>query len=682
MSIFVSQLFKSVSSDSSSNLQTSSSRTTIAKYRTDSFRCFQGGRRTLLVKVNRSTYHRKPKLQKRSKLVVVNVGVSPSLLPELQNMLEYEKLRTEDPDKPVFHVMPQRGWMNDPNGPLYYNGRYHVFYQHIPNGSEWDWGIVWGHATSEDLIHWQHLPPALRPSPGNVDADGVFSGCCTVDHDNKPVILYTGVRLRSNPECGPLPPTEFDLQLPFIESQCMATADPDDPDLLLWKKQETPFLSLPPPNIPLTGWRDPFIYRRGGKNSEDEDWLMLMGSGIKDQGGTVLVYRSKELKQGWQYDGRLCQGDSSQTGAMWECPILLELQPAPKYRPYEPYLTLGLSKSLSNPQTNILRRSSVSSDAVIQESNEDDQQKYTHFFCVSPDAPTNPTLYYLGNMESENRFQIEDSVGPFRLDLGDILYAPNVMQDSQGRDLLWGWLQERRKVGTYEYAGCLSAPRMLYIRNDKLIQEPVPEVAELRQGASWHAMNMNVYEDAPVPLQVVGGLALDLEVTMDVIDRDSGVMSGLFIKSWEAGGESGAAILYNWMEGKLEAVFESIDPQTYQFAWNSPQARRIGGPLSHDPSEPLQLRVLIDHSCIEVYAGSGEVLSTRIYRGAPRDPNDCGIEFVSVNGASKIVRVEAYEVETIWQEPKTKEAIPRRSSIVDAIKLPFVFSPEEAIPCI
>jgi beta-fructofuranosidase len=98
------------------------------------------------------------------------------------------------------------------------------FYQHLPTGCEWDWGLVWGHAVSHDLVHWRHLPPALCPSPGKLDADGCFSGCCTVDVDGVPTIMYTGVRLRSNPDCGPLPPTECDLQLPFIESQLIARA--------------------------------------------------------------------------------------------------------------------------------------------------------------------------------------------------------------------------------------------------------------------------------------------------------------------------------------------------------------------------------------------------------------------------------------------------------------------------
>lgn len=100
------------------------------------------------------------------------------------------------------------------------------FYQQVTSGTTWDYGIVWGHAVSYDLVFWEHLPPALSPTPGSPDADGCFSGCCAVDHlTGLPTILYTGVRLRNNTDCGPLPPADSDLNLEFIESQCAAVAE-------------------------------------------------------------------------------------------------------------------------------------------------------------------------------------------------------------------------------------------------------------------------------------------------------------------------------------------------------------------------------------------------------------------------------------------------------------------------
>jgi beta-fructofuranosidase len=104
----------------------------------------------------------------------------------------------------------------------------HRFYQHLPQGCEWGFGLVWGHAVSKDLIHWEHLPHALLPDAKSPDAAGCFSGCATLDTDGTPVILYTGVRLRDNPDSHPLPPNECDLKLPFIETQLLAVADPGE----------------------------------------------------------------------------------------------------------------------------------------------------------------------------------------------------------------------------------------------------------------------------------------------------------------------------------------------------------------------------------------------------------------------------------------------------------------------
>jgi beta-fructofuranosidase len=134
--------------------------------------------------------------------------------------------------------------------------------------------------------------------------------------------------LRSNDSCGLLPPNECDLQLPFIESQCaVRPVDPSDPKLTHWTKVrhppcqrasadtcfffclpepallaaleqvEYPWLALPPPDMGLGGWRDPYIICRPGQGGHDQ-WSLLIGSGIKDNGGTVLVYTSQDILEG------------------------------------------------------------------------------------------------------------------------------------------------------------------------------------------------------------------------------------------------------------------------------------------------------------------------------------------------------------------------------------------------
>ncbi|MBM3848498.1 MAG: glycoside hydrolase family 32 protein, partial [Verrucomicrobia bacterium] len=99
--------------------------------------------------------------------------------------------------RPQFHFTPSVNWMNDPNGMVYYQGEYHLFYQYNPFGNKWG-HMSWGHAVSRDLVHWEHLPVAL------IEEDGImiFSGSAVVDwnntsalgRDGKPplIAIYTG----------------------------------------------------------------------------------------------------------------------------------------------------------------------------------------------------------------------------------------------------------------------------------------------------------------------------------------------------------------------------------------------------------------------------------------------------------------------------------------------------------
>lgn len=234
----------------------------------------------------------------------------------------------------------------------------------------------------------------------------------------------------------------------------------------------------------------------------------------------------------------------------------------------------------------------------------------------------------------------------------------------QGRHILWGWLQERRKMGSYDYAGCMSLPRLLHLRGNKLIQEPVPEVTSLRQGAAWHAQDLSVFPEEPLPIGGVKGSALDIQVTFerfasvlhvsterqasvketrffqkflrpfavwitlllvadpgaqsfstlvqkqcDANDKDwhllswrvrvifvwlrgSATAAGVLVRSWNAGEDGGAAIIYDWEHGKLEAVFQG-DGDITALADLDPEfdgPRRFGGDVELPPGEPLKVQ--------------------------------------------------------------------------------------------
>ncbi len=97
-----------------------------------------------------------------------------------------------DPWRPAYHYQPPAKWMNDPNGAIYWKGRYHLFYQHNPDGP-WHGNIHWGHASSEDLIHWIDHPIALAPGPGGPDRLHCYSGAAFVNAAGIPTLIYHGV---------------------------------------------------------------------------------------------------------------------------------------------------------------------------------------------------------------------------------------------------------------------------------------------------------------------------------------------------------------------------------------------------------------------------------------------------------------------------------------------------------
>ncbi len=195
------------------------------------------------------------------------------------------------PKRLEHHFEPQKGWMNDPNGLVYFKGRYHAFFQHYPYKPQWG-QMHWGHAVSSDLVSWEQLPIALYPDQAYEDDGGCFSGSA-IEKEGRLYLFYTSVS--------------------HALGQTQSVAVSDD-GVTFTKYEGNPVIDrYPEDGSP--DFRDPKVI------AFRDEYRMVVGSG-KDGAGRVLLYRSKDLLS-WEYLGVLFE-DAALTPVM-ECPDLFRV---------------------------------------------------------------------------------------------------------------------------------------------------------------------------------------------------------------------------------------------------------------------------------------------------------------------------------------------------------------------
>jgi len=326
-----------------------------------------------------------------------------------------------DPLRPQYHLLPAHNWMNDPNGPIYYRGRYHMFHQYNPQAAVWG-NMNWAHATSEDMIHWKHEGIALSPTPGGPDRDGVFSGSAVLD-EGKPTVIYTAVA----PPATPYEATLRDGAHTWRETQCLAVAQDDE--LRNWKKLPEPVIAAPPAGLAVTGFRDPCLWREG------KLWMLILGSGVAHRGGSILLYSSPDLRN-WSYLHPLTDGTTSDiksanpvdSGEMWECPD---------------FFPLGNK----------------------------------HVLLIST---IGKVRWKVGAYANQRFTPEKEGV----VDWGSY-YAAKTMLDAKGNRILWGWISEARpdaELIAAGWAGAMSLPRVLSLSAENELQTEIAPVAQRLRG--------------------------------------------------------------------------------------------------------------------------------------------------------------------------------------------------------
>lgn len=345
-----------------------------------------------------------------------------------------------DRDRLVFHIEPEIGWLNDPNGLVQVDGTYHIYHQYSPFSAADPGAILWNHVTTRDFRTYQDHGPALFPDCPD-DVGGVYSGS-TVYHDGKLHFFYTGnVKMFDR--------DDYDyVRSGRAQNQIHVVA----PDPYTLEDKQTILTPADYPSDIGCHVRDPKILEVDGS------FYMVLGARTRTDEGCVLVYASTDLDS-WTYRGRIAL--PKRFGYMWECPDLFYLD--------------GELMLICCPQ-GVKPRGWRYQNAHQ---------------CVAMRVEADFTT---------GEFEIVDRGDPVMVDAGFDFYAPQSFVDERGRRLMIGWVgcpDATVDNPTVErgWQHALSVPRELHVREGHLVQEPVAELEGMR-GQS-HAARQN--EPVPCP---------------------------------------------------------------------------------------------------------------------------------------------------------------------------------------
>ncbi|WZZ13019.1 hypothetical protein YC2023_106108 [Brassica napus] len=488
----------------------------------------------------------------------------------------------------AFHFQPEKNWMN---GPLFYKGWYHFFYQYNPNAAVWG-DIVWGHAVSKDLIHWLHLPFAMVPDQW-YDANGVWTGSATFLDDGSIVMLYTGSTDK------------------FVQVQNLAyPEDPNDPLLLKWTKFSGNPVLEPPPGIGDKDFRDPTTAWK----TSDGKWRITIGSKI-NRTGISLVYDTVDFKTYEKHDILLHQVPNT---GMWEC---VDFYPVSKTKHH------GLDTSVNGPDVRHIVKASMDDTRI------DHYAIGTYYDSNGTWVPDNPSI------------DVGISTG-LRYDYGKFYASKTFYDQHKGRRILWGWIGESDSEAADVQKGWSSLqaiPRTVVLdtkTKKNLIQWPVKEIESLRlRSKKFHK---KIGPGTVVPVDVGPADQIDIEAEfklknddLEVIFGDDSVeddddfscetSNGATLRG--ALGPFGFSVLADQSLSEQTLVYFYVtkgkDSKLKTFfctdTSKSTMANDVVKPVygSFVPvlkGEKLTMRILVDHSIVEGFGQGGRIcITSRVY---------------------------------------------------------------------
>ncbi|MBR1855858.1 MAG: glycoside hydrolase family 32 protein [Oribacterium sp.] len=352
--------------------------------------------------------------------------------------------------RPLFHLTPRCGWMNDPNGFSIYNGRYHIFYQYYPYDTCWG-PMHWGHAVSDDLLTWEYLPCAMAPDT-DVDDGGCFSGDAIETADGKHLIIYTGVKKHVD-ENG----RSYETQ-----TQCVAIGD----GVNYVKSELNPVIGADklPESAGKRDFRDPKIWQ------EDGEYHIIVGNKTLDGDGQILEYTSKDGLD-WSYKKTVIKNDR-RFGIMWECPDYFSLD--------------GKQVLLTSPQ-----------DMLPEE---------LEFH------NGNGTLCIIGNLDEDGNFS-EENCQAIDYGIDFYATQTVVTADGRRIMVGWmqNWDTCGIRRDDFPWFGQLSIPREISVRDGRLIQNPI---SEIKNYYKKKISRQNVVITDSCALSSIAGRTIDMTIRL------------------------------------------------------------------------------------------------------------------------------------------------------------------------
>ena len=491
-----------------------------------------------------------------------------------------------------FHFSPPEQWMNDPNGMVYYEGEYHLFYQHYPDSNVWG-PMHWAHAVSEDLVHWENLPIALFPDSLGM----IFSGSAVVDWNNTSGFGKDGeppliaIFTHHNDAGAKAERNDFQYQ---------SIAYSNDKGRTWTKYDGNPVV----PNPGIRDFRDPKVIW----HEDSQQWIMVFAAFDH-----VKFYGSPNLND-WTHLSDFGKEWGSH-GGVWECPDLFPLQ--------------------------------------VEETGE---THYVLLLSINPGGPNggSATQYFVGQFDGKSFTLNEDfaqDIGEKEsaiwLDHGRDNYAGVTWSDvpaEDGRRLFIGWMSNwdyAQVVPTTVWRSAMTVPRDLNLHQTeaglRVFSTPVKELAKLR--GNQHQLDDNELAEALDLTTTLGFAPAKMEVRLEIDLPENGKVDfGL-----------------EWSNSKNENYRIGFNQETNQFysdrtkAGNADFSEKFAADIHTAPrissGTSIEMTLFIDVASVELFADQGATVLTDIFFPS-EDFNQ--LKLYANNGSIKIKKADFFELKSIW----------------------------------